>query len=477
MTHFFTSKRLMPSVLLAGLLVAGSALAAAVFDAPDTAYKGQVRLSSAKRGAPLTAGGEVSVSGRGFKPGQKVTLLRGTSVLNPDGAFVADAEGKIQGTFTLPADAAIGTHPIVVTTDAPYNAEVVDLKISPVIPLSGADKFKIAAAKLPPGVYQSAYGARSNAVFVTTTAGRPPEMKSQLLKLDPESLRTIAAITPALAPPQAGGDEEEGGQAVKDGMVFAVYGIAADDASGTVWVTNTRQNTVAVYKQDDLSLVKQFEPQLVDHVRDVAVDEKNGKAYASPFSAPELVVFDARAMTLAKRIPLKTAVRGKVFSPIGLRMDAKTGKLFVVSMTTPEVAVIDTASDTVEKIIPVPGARSLMAVAYDGERDHLYLVGQGSDDLMILDGKTGKLLHDVSIGGGPLSVAYDPVSKLAYVSSRDAGTVTAVDAEGKIVGNLDQSPFPNHVFADGKGGVYSLNKSMKPDDPKGDRITHIQFAR
>ena len=93
------------------------------------------------------------------------------------------------------------------------------------------------------------------------------------------------------------------------------------------------------------------------------------------------------------------------------------------------------------------------------------------------DGKTGKLLHDVSIGGGPLSVAYDPVSKLAYVSSRDAGTVTAVDAEGKIVGNLDQSPFPNHVFADGKGGVYSLNKSMKPDDPKGDRITHIQFAR
>ncbi len=100
-------------------------------------------------------------------------------------------------------------------------------------------------------------------------------------------------------------------------------------------------------------------------------------------------------------------------------------------------------------------------------------VAKGKDvAITVSDGK----LH-LSIGGGPLSVAYDPVSKLAYVSSRDAGTVTAVDAEGKIVGNLDQSPFPNHVFADGKGGVYSLNKSMKPDDPKGDRITHIQFAR
>ncbi len=469
--------RLMPTALLAGVLAfAGSAFAQTAFDAPDTAYTGQVRLSSSARGTPLVAGGEVGVSGRGFKPGQKVTLLRGATVLTPE-ALVADGEGKVQGKFTLPADAAVGTHPIVVTTDAPYNAEVVDLKISPVVPLSGVETFKIDEAKLPAGLYQSAYSAKNDAVFVTATSGRPPKMKSELLKLDPASLKVVASVTPAEAPPSQGdGEEGEGAGEPKAGGVFAVYGIALDDANDTVWVTNTRQNTVAVYKQSDLSLVKQFEPGIASHSRDVAVDEKNGKAYVSPFGEPEIVVIDTKSLDVTKRIALKTEARGKVFSPIGLRMDPESGKLFVASMTTPEVAVIDTASDEVDRIVPLPGARGLMAVAYDAANDRLFAAGQGGDDLIIAEGKSGKVLHDVAIGAGPLSVAFEPVSGHAYVSSRDAGTVTVVDGEGKIVANLDQAPFPNHVFADGKGGVYSVNKSRQPDDEKGDRILHIRPA-
>lgn len=448
--------------LIAGTMALGlgSAHAQSAFDSLDKDYKGQVRLGAADRGRPLNAGGEVAVNGQNFKPGQKVQLLRGTTALSD---FTADAEGKFQGRFTLPADAVVGTHPLIVTTDSPYYADVVKLKVSPKVPLSGEDKFVMTSEKPGAGLYQVAYSRKNNALFVTSASGRPPVRNSQLIKLDPQTLATVAKVTPAEAP----ADGERGGG------VFAVYGIGVDDANGTVWVTNTRQNTVAVYNQSDLSLVKQFAPGLAQHARDVKVDEKNGKAYVSQVGVPEVAVFDTRTLEKLPSIEIESKVRGEKFSPASLDFDPASGKLFVVSLSTNEVAVIDSASGKVSALFPVKGGLSTIGIAYDAADDRIFVAGQGSDDLLILDGKTGALLHDIAVGAGALNVAFEPVSKTAYVSARDAGTVTVVDADGKIVANLPVAPFANHVLADGKGGVYAVNKSLNPDDANGDRVTRI----
>ena len=65
------------------------------------------------------------------------------------------------------------------------------------------------------------------------------------------------------------------------GAVYAVYGVGVDDTHGNVWVTNTRQNSIAVYRQKDLSLVHQFPVDAVPHARDVVVDGTRGKVFAS----------------------------------------------------------------------------------------------------------------------------------------------------------------------------------------------------
>ena len=83
----------------------------------------------------------------------------------------------------------------------------------------------------------------------------------------------------------------------------------------------------------------------------------------------------------------------------------------------------------------------------------------------------------VTYGAGALNVAFEPVSGLAYVTNRGAGTVTVVDGDGKVVGNLDGGTFPNHVREDGKGNVFAVNKSRGAEDPKGDRITRITPTR
>ncbi|WAH56939.1 ATP-binding protein [Pseudomonas silvicola] len=453
---------------LIGLMSLGmqAAMAQSAFDTPDPDYHGQIMAMPANGGA-VTAGSDVQLMGRGFKPGQHITLLRGTTVLNAD-AYVADSEGQFKGALKVPADAAVGQQPIIVTVTNPSAAAVLPLKVSPVVPLSGTERFKLTSSKLVPGLYQSAVSDKTGAIFVTSAVGRPPVTESQLLKLNPKTLAIEAKVTPAAAPGK------------EPGAVYAVYGVGVDDRNGTVWVTNTRQSSVAVYRQSDLSLVKQFAPDTVAHARDVVIDTELDKAFAGATGGNTIVMFDAGKQAVERTIEIKSAQRGERAAPFtvaSLHLDAKAHKLYTVSLTTNEAAVIDAKTGNVEKVFPIEGVKTAMGVAYDAKTNRLFVAAQNSDNLAIVDVATGKTLHLVPTGAGPLNVTFDPTKRLAYVSNRGAGTVTVVDPDGKLVANLDDGTFPNHVTVDAKGTVYAVNKSKGPDDQNGDRITRITQVR
>lgn len=448
------------TTLAAGLLLAVAANAQPVFDQPASVFKGTVTA----RGQNVVPGSSAEVIGSDFVPGQQVTLLRGDTVLNSQ-PLTVDADGKFKTELKIPADAVPGTHPVVVRASQPAAAAVLKLRVSPQLALSGQDKFTSQSNKLVQGLYQSAYSGAANAVFVTAAVGRPPVTQSQLLKVDPKSLKVVKAITPALVPD------------AKGGSVFAVYGVGVDDANGNVWVTNTRQDTVAVYRQADLSLVHQFPVGTVPHARDVVVDAKRGKVFASATGEDHLSVFDARTLKPLEPITLASGVDEGKFTPMSLVLDDAGGKLYTVSISTPEAAVIDVASGKVDKVIELGNAISASGVAFDAKQNQLYVASQGTDNLLIVDVASGKVLHDVAVGAGALNVTFDADRGLAYVTSRGAGTVTVVDRNGKIVANLDGGTFPNHVSRDGKGNVFAVNKSRGADDAKGDRITRLTLRK
>ncbi|MFG6667043.1 hypothetical protein ACGK9R_08025 [Halomonas sp. HNIBRBA4712] len=432
---------------------------AQVFGPPATDFQGGVAPST-----PLIQpGSDVEFVGRHFTPGQTVTLYRGTTALN-DEPYTADDEGSFTATFTLPEDAVPGRHPLVILAENPYAASIVELKISPEIALAGEDVFDVVDAALPAGLYQSAYSDESNALFVTRAVGRPPVTQSGLLKLDPDTLDVVAEAAPEEVP------------GFDDARVFAVYGVGVDDANGHVWVTNTRENTVAVYDQADLSLVKQFEPGTVPHARDVIVDAQRGKVYASATGENTLSVFDATTLEKTGEIEIASEMRGEQFTPMSLALDEASGRLFTVSIATPEAVVIDTENDRVEKVIALSNASRASGVAFDAENDRLLVVSQGSDNLLYVDVESGEIVHDVPVGAGPLNVAFDAASGLAYVSNRASGTIAVLDRDGELVANLDGGNFPNHVHADGQGHVFAVNKARGEDDPEGDRIRRLQPA-
>ena len=255
------------------------------------------------------------------------------------------------------------------------------------MPLSNEAAYRVTSVQPTRGLYQTAYSAKRNAVFATSAVGRPPVLQSELLRLNADTLAVEARVTPADAPDRPGRDGQ-----VQDGGVFAVYGVGVDVAHDTVWVTNSRQNTVAVYRQSDLSLVRQFEPGTVNHARDVVIDEQDGKAYASATFEPEIVVFDTAALSVSKRIKIDSTVRGETFSAASVSYDRAADRLYVASNSTNEIAVINTRTDEVEHVYPVPGARGVIGVAHDAQTNRIFVAAQGTDNLVILK-RRGRFGH------------------------------------------------------------------------------------
>jgi len=272
----------------------------------------------------------------------------------------------------------------------------------------------------------------------------------QLFKLDPNTLEVTA----------------------QQDIPVAAFGVAADDVKATVWVTNSPKGTVAVYRQSDLSLIKQFAPGLAPHARDVVVDATQGKAYVSTL-ASRIVVFDTNRHVLTEPVAIQSAQHEGTFTAFGLALDAQGHKLYAISLKTSEVAVIDTRTDTVEKLIQVDGVQNSTGVAVDPQSQRLFVAAQGSDKVAIVDIASGKTLTTVRVGAGALNVTFDALSQRAYVSNRGAGTVTVLDVDGKIVANLPSGSFTNHAATNGKGTVYVVNKSRSDGDAQGDRITRI----
>lgn len=451
-----------PAIAMSVALLLGTsslALAETVFDAP-AAFTGNVMFSGPDR-APVYAGTEVTVSGRGFAPNQSVELQRGNTKLT-DAPVTADDKGEFSFNFALPADAALGLQPVVVLTDAPDSAGVVDLKVSPKIDAFGQDKFAIESAKLVRGLYQVDASAKNGTLFVTSAVGRPPVKESKLLKLDGATLQVIAEVTPEAAPAQ--GDREGG--------LFAVYGVGVDDKHDTVWTTNTRQNTISVYKQSDLSLVKQFEPGAVAHSRDVVVDTDRDRAYSSAVGPGEIAVFDTTTLEQLESFRIESAIRGGEFVAMSLAFDRANGKLYTVSLESPEAARIDVATGQVD-VISVPGITSGTGIDVDPATGTVFVVAQGSDNLVALDA-AGNVLYTTSVGAGPLNVTYDAKTDQVFVANRGSNSIAVVNAKtGALDASLDAGSFTNDVVVLADGTVLAVNKSRGEDDATADQIWRI----
>jgi len=451
-------------VFAGGSLRAGAHTVALTGD-QGTTFTASADVLPALTFSALTQGSSGTLSLANLPGGAQITGIDLPGATFTGLPVTAADDGTATVAYQIAAAAELGTQTVTVTQTGPDATYTSSAKISPDDTVVGADKFTITSTKsgdVGAGLYQSAYSAKQKALYVSDTNG--------LYKLNPDTLAIEESIPDVT---QVSDKDGNAGQ--------TTFGIGVDDVNGTVWVTNTRANTVAVYSEDDLTLLKQFTSAdtdaVVSHGRDVVYDPSTNQVFissASEGSSGEgyIAVFeggdnDGDGTPYEHVTNIDTGDRA-VFNPVSLTLDAATHTLYSPSLSSDKVAAIDTESGDV-KLLTLPGietdGRGATGIAFHAGR--LYVASQNTDELLVADAATGATIKEVPTGTQPVSVDVDPVNKRVYTANFGGTTVTVTDLDGNKVANLPVTR-ANHVEADGRGNVYVVDKS---DDNKVWKIT------
>lgn len=382
-------------------------------------------------------------------PGAEISEITAGDLVFDGLPITVGDDGVLKIDTTIPAESPIGEVDVTVAQSAPEAASYTGtLNITPSNALIGTEQFVARTAVLNATTgqpYQSAYSATNNAVFVTTSAGEGPGA-SKIFKLDADTLAPLAEIDVAQV-----------------GSGWPVFGIGLDDTQDTVWVTNTLQNTAAVFAQSDLSLVQQLDANAVGHSRDVIVDAELGKAFVSGVTDSTVAVFSTTApFDKIGSIQLPADDPEASFSPVSLALDPASHTAFTVSLNLPQTAVIDAQAETFT-LLTYDGSKTGSGVAYDPASSRLFIASQDTSNVLVVDVATGEVVANTPTGGGALNVAWDAANGLAYVTNRGAGTVTVVDIDGNVIANLDGGVNPNHVSTDGQGSAFVVHSNEAGD--------------
>ncbi|MEU6374865.1 YncE family protein [Streptomyces sp. NPDC046909] len=306
-------------------------------------------------------------------------------------------------------------------------------------------------APLVRGLYQSAYSERNDALWVTVSVGRPPTGTSSLLKVDPDTLQVEATYAPPVTD-------------TTTGAVEAVYGIAVDDEHNTVWTTNTRNNSVAVYSQRTGAHLATLPG--VAHAREIVVDERHDTVWASGFGDGTLVAFDSRTFEEKRRVTVEGA------GPAGLAVDERTGKVYAADLSNDRIIEVSPGSDT-PRFVPAGDGPISVSLSRDGRT--AYTADQTAGTVSVVDLRKGVVEKSVATGAGALSVATDGRSGDVVVVNRSAANVTVVDPrKGVVEETVATGANPNHVeVAD--GSAYVVDKSGAGAAGE-DQVTRIRLG-
>jgi DNA-binding beta-propeller fold protein YncE len=95
------------------------------------------------------------------------------------------------------------------------------------------------------------------------------------------------------------------------------------------------------------------------------------------------------------------------------------GLIYVNSEDTAEVVVFDPKSLEVKKRFPIGVADTPTGLAYDARTNRLFIGCRKEPKLVVMDAGTGKVIHSFPIGAGVDYAAFDPESRLIFLSCAD----------------------------------------------------------
>ena len=315
-----------------------------------------------------------------------------------------------------------------------------------------------------PGQFQVGYSKKNHKLFVPTVGARG-NLASSLARVDADTLQTEAFAEL----PVKKNDKGQYGYT-------SAYGVTVDDVDGTVWVTNTTDNSVAVYDQQTLKLiwtnegVKEDDPNWIEHPRSVLVDHESGKAFVTGRFFVSAIDLKTKQV---EKIQLEGAPDGGTrYISMNLFLDG--GKLYVPERTGGKLFVVDTKTFKVEKTIQTQGEDSTVEVrpsdvAVDRSLGEIYVSSQGvkgvNSGISVYDLQTGAFKKFVKFGTQALALEHDEDSDLVYVTDFGTGKVAVFDGRAdEVIGEVEMNgAAANDVTLLKDGSVLVLDKKDRDE--------------
>ncbi|WP_303982055.1 DUF5074 domain-containing protein [Rothia mucilaginosa] len=315
-----------------------------------------------------------------------------------------------------------------------------------------------------PGQFQVGYSKKNHKLFVPTVGARGG-LASSLARVNADTLQTEAFAEL----PVKKNDKGQYGYT-------SAYGVTVDDVDGTVWVTNTTDNSVAVYDQQTLKLiwtnegVKKDDPNWIEHPRSVLVDHESGKAFVTGRYFVSAIDLKTKQV---EKIQLEGAPDGGTrYISMNLFLDG--GKLYVPERTGGKLFVVDTKTFKVEKTIQTQGEDSTVEVrpsdvAVDHSLNEIYVSSQGvkgvNSGISVYDLTTGEFKKFVKFGTQALALEHDEDRDLVYVTDFGTGKVAVFDGRAdEVIGEVEMNgAAANDVTLLKDGSVLVLDKKDRDE--------------
>lgn len=285
------------------------------------------------------------------------------------------------------------------------------------------------------GAYEMAVSQQENALWVATTQSRKTDKGGVVYRLDPVTLEVTQAIHSDLKP----------------------FGATINNATQTLWFGNTTNSAVTAIdaKTGDVKgrlvlddrqrseTVKPLQP------RELVADDTTNSVYITGIGK-ESVIWVVDGATLK----LKDTITGTGKFSTGLALDAQAKRLYTTNGDG-ELLTIDTATNKIierKKLQDDGKEHFYLNLSLDVKGQRAFITDSKQPEVLVVSLKDGSVISKVAAPES-LAVLFNPERNEAYVTHREAGKVSVIDAKTyKVTKTHDTPTFPNSLAlsADGK---------------------------
>ncbi|EFC6418676.1 YncE family protein [Escherichia coli] len=306
------------------------------------------------------------------------------------------------------------------------------------------------------GAYEMAYSQQENALWIATSQSRKLDKGGVVYRLDPVTLELTQAIHNDLKP----------------------FGATINNTTQTLWFGNTVNSAVTAIDAktgevkgrlvlDERKRTEEVRPL---QPRELVADDATNTVYISGIGKESVIwVVDG------ENIKLKTAIQNTGKMSTGLALDSK-GKRLYTTNADGELITIDTTDNKIlsrKKLLDDGKEHFFINISLDTTNQRAFITDSKAAEVLVVDTRNGNILAKVAAPES-LAVLFNPARNEAYVTHRQAGKVSVIDAKSyKVVKTFDTPTHPNSLAlsADGKTLYVSVKqKSTKqqeatqPDD-------------